>query len=101
MRPATCRFTFPRNRSGQMLDRASRQIIGVVAFAAAMLSGSAPSHASNADHGKRLALTHCARCHAIDKVSPSPLAIAPPFRILHERYPIETLQAALAEGIVT
>lgn len=41
------------------------------------------------------------KCHSIDKVSPSPLRIAPPFRTLHERYPIETLQEALAEGIVT
>ena len=45
--------------------------------------------------------THCARCHAIDKVSPSPLGVAPPFRTLHLRYPIESLQEALAEEIVT
>jgi hypothetical protein len=34
-------------------------------------------------------------------VSPSPLKIAPPFRTLHERYPVETLEEALAEGIIT
>lgn len=34
-------------------------------------------------------------------MSPSPLEIAPPFRTLHERYPVETLEEALAEGIVT
>ena len=51
--------------------------------------------------GKTLALNNCARCHAIDKVSPSPLKIAPPFRTLHKRYPIETLAEALAEGIST
>ena len=45
--------------------------------------------------------THCARCHAIDKISASPLKMAPPFRTLHERYPVESLQEALAEGIVT
>jgi len=44
---------------------------------------------------------HCARCHSIDKLSPSPLKIAPPFRTLHERYPVESLQESLAEGIVT
>jgi len=48
-----------------------------------------------------LAQTYCAKCHAIDKVSPSPLKIAPPFRKLHERYPVETLQEALSEGIIT
>ena len=62
--------------------------------------GNAPSHASSPEQGKRLALTWCAKCHAIDKVSPSPLKIAPPFRDLHKRYPVETLQEALAEGIV-
>ena len=45
--------------------------------------------------------THCARCHAIDRVSPSPLAIAPPFRELHKRYPVETLEEAFGEGIST
>jgi cytochrome c len=51
--------------------------------------------------GKTFALNNCARCHSIDKVSPSPLKIAPPFRTLHKRYPIETIAEALAEGIVT
>ena len=51
--------------------------------------------------GKTYALNNCAKCHAIDRVSPSPLKIAPPFRTLHKRYPIETLSEALAEGIST
>ena len=51
--------------------------------------------------GQTFALTNCARCHATDKVSPSPLSVAPPFRDLHRRYPIETLSEAFAEGIYT
>jgi mono/diheme cytochrome c family protein len=51
--------------------------------------------------GKTFALNNCARCHSIDKLSPSPLKIAPPFRTLHKRYPIETLAESLAEGIQT
>ena len=51
--------------------------------------------------GKVFALNNCAKCHAIDKVSPSPLKIAPPFRTLHKRYPVESLAEALAEGIQT
>ena len=73
---------------------------GILA-ALAVLCSLSPSAAENPRQGKRLALTYCARCHAIDKVSPSPLKIAPPFRTLHERYPVEMLQEALAEGIVT
>ena len=44
---------------------------------------------------------NCARCHSIDKVTESPLRIAPPFRTLHLKYPIESLQEAFAEGIRT
>ena len=51
--------------------------------------------------GKTFALTNCARCHSIDRVTQSPLKIAPPFRSLHNRYPVETLAEALAEGINT
>jgi hypothetical protein len=29
------------------------------------------------------------------------LSIAPPFRDLHRRYPVESLEESLAEGIVT
>ncbi|MBC9876272.1 cytochrome c [Bradyrhizobium sp. INPA01-394B] len=51
--------------------------------------------------GKAYARANCARCHAIDRRSESPLKIAPPFRTLHQRYPIDALQEALAEGIYT
>ena len=51
--------------------------------------------------GKTYELTNCARCHSIDRVTNSPLKIAPPFRTLHLRYPVETLGEALAEGIET
>jgi len=51
--------------------------------------------------GKTFALNNCAKCHSIDRASPSPLKIAPPFRTLHKRYPIETIGEALAEGIST
>jgi cytochrome c len=73
---------------------------GILGFLFATSAG-VPAMASNAEQGKRLALTYCARCHAIDKVSPSPLKIAPPFRTLHERYPVGMLEESLAEGIVT
>jgi cytochrome c len=55
----------------------------------------------SAQRGLNFVRTNCARCHAIDKVSASPLAVAPPFRDLHKRYPVESLEEALGEGIVT
>ncbi|MET0876513.1 MAG: cytochrome c [Tardiphaga sp.] len=51
--------------------------------------------------GMAFALNNCARCHSIDRVTASPLNIAPPFRTLHKRYRIEMLAEALAEGITT
>ena len=61
----------------------------------------APAQSPAAQRGLTFVRTHCAQCHAIDKVSPSPLKIAPPFRTLHLRYPVENLAEAFAEGIVT
>lgn len=51
--------------------------------------------------GLAIARTHCARCHSIDASGPSPLPLAPPFRDLHKLYPVESLEEALAEGIMT
>jgi len=54
-----------------------------------------------AQRGLVFVQTNCARCHSVDKVSASPLKMAPPFRTLHQRYPVESLEEALGEGIVT
>lgn len=54
-----------------------------------------------AQRGLTIARTYCARCHSIDRVTASPLAIAPPFRTLHRKYPVENLEESLAEGIST
>ena len=43
----------------------------------------------------------CARCHAVGPTGDSPLKDAPPFRTLHTRYPVESLEESLAEGIIT
>jgi len=68
----------------------------------ALLSVAPALAASPAEQrGKVFALNNCARCHAIDRVSASPLKAAPPFRILHKRYPVESIAEALAEGIQT
>jgi cytochrome c553 len=50
--------------------------------------------------GFTIARTDCARCHSIDKVTESPLKIAPPFRTLHERYPVTDLYRPLTEGFI-
>jgi cytochrome c len=75
-----------------------------IAAASAILSSPAVSQEALSPPGQRglvFVRTHCSRCHSVDRVSNSPLAIAPPFRTLHERYPVESLQESLAEGIIT
>lgn len=52
-------------------------------------------------HGKRLVMENCARCHAIDQEYHSTHPAAVPFRDLSLFYPVDTLEEALAEGIVT
>lgn len=59
------------------------------------------AQAANVERGRAYARTHCARCHSIDLNTASPFALAPPFRTLHKRYPVESLEEALAEGIMT
>jgi cytochrome c len=66
-----------------------------------MLMTPAMAASPTEQRGKTFALNNCARCHSVDRATPSPLKIAPPFRTLHLRYPVETLAEALAEGIVT
>jgi cytochrome c len=51
--------------------------------------------------GEALVQRDCARCHAVGKTGASTHKEAPPFRTLGKRYPIESLEEALAEGIVS
>jgi len=74
----------------------------VIALGAPLSMASSPVFAQSpaAQRGLTFVRVHCAQCHAIDKVSDSPLAVAPPFRTLHLKFPIESLRRRLAEGIV-
>jgi len=63
-------------------------------------AGSACALGPAAQRGFVFVETNCSRCHAVGRFGDSPLVIAPPFRTLHERYPVEQLAEALAEGIV-
>jgi mono/diheme cytochrome c family protein len=79
-----------------MLQLSLRQILIALLLATPALAASKAEQ-----RGKAYARANCARCHAIDRSLESPLKIAPPFRTLHQRYPVETLAEALAEGIYT
>jgi mono/diheme cytochrome c family protein len=51
--------------------------------------------------GQTFVGANCATCHAVGRIGASPLAVAPAFRDLHTKYPVEDLGEALAEGITT
>lgn len=69
-------------------------------FVMALWAGGQAQAADRAAEGRALVERNCARCHAIGRMDESPNDEAPPFRRLHERYPIESLAEAFAEGIV-
>jgi len=57
--------------------------------------------AENLKHGEELLIRACASCHAVGRTGESSHKFAPPFRTLGQRYPIESLEEALGEGIMS
>lgn len=83
--------------------RLTTKLLGAAAGACAWALLATPlTIAAGSPHarGRAIAETKCARCHAIGAEGESPVALAPPFRVLPQRYPVDHLAEALAEGIV-
>lgn len=57
--------------------------------------------AGSVDRGAVLVRQKCAGCHAVERSGDSPLRAAPPFRDMGALYPVQDLQEAFAEGLVT
>jgi mono/diheme cytochrome c family protein len=75
----------------------------LAALAVADFAFARPAQAQDAQlqRGEALLTRDCARCHAVGRTGPSPRADAPAFRTLGTRYPIDSLEEALGEGIVS
>ena len=76
---------------------------GWTAVGAALIAASAVAQAANdspVGRGREIAKAACADCHAVGPTGSSPKAEAPPFRELGRKYPVESLEEALAEGVV-
>ena len=77
-------------------------VLSMASLAAASAAMAAePDIAASIERGRQLAIRNCGMCHATAGQGDSPNGMAPPFRELHKRYPIDNLQEALAEGILT
>jgi cytochrome c len=75
------------------------RLILVIAFA--VVTARAEADEAQLRQGQALLTQNCARCHAVARNGDSPRADAPAFRTLGSRYPIESLEEALGEGIMT
>lgn len=77
-------------------------LIRFVAAVALVWVAAQPSWAqADLKRGETLLTRDCARCHAIGASGTSPRPDAPAFRTLGARYPIEALEEALGEGIMS
>lgn len=75
-----------------------RAIFAALVLAAAMQpAGAAP----DLKHGETLLARHCGSCHALGRSDASADKAAPPFRVLGQRYPVESLEEALGEGFMS
>jgi cytochrome c len=66
-----------------------------------LLASIFPTAAQDAKRGETLLARDCGRCHAAGRTGDSPRKDAPVFRSLGKRYPIESLEEALGEGIMS
>src|SRR3954454_14911856 len=79
--------------------RAARLVAVSLGALVAMTAARAEDTDLAVARGRVFAEQNCGGCHAIGSSGGSPNPKAPPFRALHERYPVENLAEALAEGI--
>ena len=70
----------------------------VLAFAA---TAAAAQDEAALKRGEALLARNCSRCHATARTGGSPHPQAPAFPTLGKRYPIESLEEALGEGIIS
>jgi cytochrome c len=64
-------------------------------------SAAAAQDAAALKRGEALVTRDCSRCHATARTGESTHPQAPAFRTLGKRYPIEALEEALGEGIIS
>ena len=76
-----------------------RVIAGAVA--ALLTISSHDAVAQSLKRGEELLIRSCGSCHAVGRSGESRDKVAPPFRTLGQRYPIESLEEALGEGIMS
>ncbi len=79
----------------------NRGVIGLAGLLCALAAGAQalPRQDPDVAAGRRIAQHYCGGCHAVG-TGASPLADAPPFRLLYRRYGSRTLGDLLQEGML-
>ena len=78
-----------------------RLAAALAAVAALIVSTAAARAEDDIKLGEELLQKNCAHCHAIGRTGDSPNKAAPAFRTLSQRYPVDSLEEALGEGILS
>ena len=73
----------------------------VPAGAGLCATGPATEADASAARGLQVAERNCSQCHAIGGMGESPNPKSPPFRMLHRRYPADSLADAFQKGLLT
>ena len=73
----------------------------ILAVAGFIASAAPVAAADDVKRGETLLTRDCGKCHAVGRTGDSPRKDTPAFRTLGQRYPIESLEEALGEGIMS
>ena len=84
-----------------LLHNVRRHVWATAGTIVAVMTIGQVATAQNLKHGEELLVRACASCHAVGRTGESTHKFAPPFRTLGQRYPIESLEEALGEGIMS
>jgi cytochrome c len=79
----------------RMTGRATLGVLAVLGLAT-----TAAAQDDLTERGRIIADTYCSDCHATGETGASPIAEAPTMRSFKQRWPVESLAEALAEGII-
>ena len=82
------------------MKRLALLVAGLCLAAMPAHAGGESAAAGDIAAGSAFAQEYCARCHAVGPTGESPLADAPHFRDFQKKWPLESLEEALGEGIV-
>ena len=83
-----------------LADRLNLTTLAFTGSLALSLANAGAEELSPVEKGRELAERLCIKCHAVGRDGDSPMAEAPPFRVLAQKWPVDSLAEAFAEGIV-